>query len=275
MKDILLPRPDGSFFYLYYREKCNSLLLKRYSKSDVSANGSTVLRKNVEPHFSATMDTENNIHVAFSTGNSIHYGYFTENTFRSFPILTAKAPMIYPKHICILAAHRAVTVFYTVRHKGRILLSMQQINQSENTATTPVAVDYLWHPEQNFAACQAQDGAIYLAYSRPLDTDNRGSHVIRELTPDGETIKQQELPINSNEALYMDFFGFDKNNSLTLFSHSISYSNLYICSIEEEITQTIIDLNAYPDVRCAFFGQNAIEKTIKIPRGVVGRNFDT
>lgn len=274
MKDILLPRPDGSF-YLYYREKCNSLLLKQYNKSGVFVTTPTVLRKNVEPHFSAAQDSDGNIHVAFSTANSIHYGYFTESTFRSFPILTSKSPMMYQKQICLLAAHMPVTVFYLVRHKGKILLSMQQILQAENTATSPVAIDHLTHPEQNFAACQSQEGTIYLAYSRGLRGSERISHVIRELTPDGETIQQQELPIKAKEALYMDFFGFDKNNSLTLFSHTISYSDLYICSVDAEITQMIIDLNTYPGTKSAFFGQTAVEKDIKIPRDVVSRNFDT
>lgn len=275
MKDILLRQPDGSFFYIYYREKCNSLLLRRYAGTGIPISNPTVLRKNVEPHFSAAQDPDGNIHTAFSTFNSIHYGYFTEDTFRSFPILTAKAHMTYPKHICLLADHTPVTVFYLVRHQGKILLSMQQIDNVQNTSTTPVAIDYLYHPEQNFAACQEKDGTIYLVYSRSFPKSGKIAHVMRKLNSSGTTVKQKELPINCKEALYMDFFGFDKNNSLTLLSHAISYANLYICSIEEEITQTIIDLNAYPSIRSAFFGATAVEKNIKIPQDVVSRNFDT
>ncbi len=254
MNHFLLQRPDGSFLYLYYDKKNSSLSMQRYTQKGLGHHNITVLRQNVEPDFSCAMDSEGNIHLSFSTTNgSIHYGQFTQNAFRSFPILTAKAPIPYPKHICILTQNESATIFYLVRHGEKQILSMQQVDNKENAFSSPIAIDYLWHAKQNFAACQAEDGTMFLAYSRALAETESGIHVIRTLGDNGTIVRQQEFLIECKEPLWIDHFYANKKDALTVLAHPISYATLYFYIAEESRLQSM-DLTPYPRTHSTFFG---------------------
>lgn len=240
--------------YLYHDKKNNTLSMQRYTQKGLGHHSVTVLRQNVEPDFSCAMDPDGNIHLAFSTTNgSIHYGQFTQNTFRSFPILTAKSPMPYAKHICLLVQRESVTIFYLIRHGEKQILSMQQVDNKENAFSSPIAIDYLWHTKQNFAVCQSEDGTIFLAYSRALAETESGIHVIRTLDDDGTIVRQQEFLAECKEPLWIDHFGFDKKNALTVLSHPVSYSTLYFYNAEDGKLQSM-DLTPYPRSQSTFLG---------------------
>lgn len=254
MNHFLIQKPDSSFLYLYHDKKSNTLSMQRYTQKGLGNHSVTVLRQNVEPDFSCAMAPEGNIHLAFSTTNgSIHYGHFSQNTFRSFPILTAKSPMPYPKHICILAQQDSVSIFYLVRHGEKHILSMQQVDNRESAFSSPIAIDYLWHAKQNFTACQAEDSTIFLAYSRALAETESGIHVIRSLDGNGTIIRQQEFLAECKEPLWIDHFSTDKKNALTVLAHPISYSALYFYTTEESALQSM-DLTPYPRSQSTFFG---------------------
>lgn len=251
MNHFLYQKADETFLYIYYDGKNSSLSMRRYSKKGVRSNA-TVLRQNIEKDFYCSADKKGALHIVFAAvGGGIHYGYFTENTFRSFQVLSAKTPMNYKKHLMISACTDPVCIFYTIRHNNKTILSMQTVNSEDNSSTTPQALDYISEPEAELGLCETDYNNVFLSY--PREAENTCNNVMRELKRDGSTVRILDYLPEEEAALSIDSF-YMEEGTLKLAAHPLGLEHLYLITHDAKTIPEKVDIQAFPRGSKTFFG---------------------
>jgi len=246
MTHFLNRKSDGTFSYIFYDSKNASLSIKRYGKRGTKGN-ITILRQNIERDFSCSVDATGTIHIIFSTvNNEIHYGYFTENSFKSFQILSAKSQMNYKKHLMLCAKANPICVFYTIKHNGKNILSMQNVNPEEHSASAPTAIDYILDPDAQINICTNEMGNIFAAYSKDGKENETCINIVREFQRDGTTKNVREYLSEVNEPLSIDCMYFENNETLKLMAHTLSHEELHLLTFDSKISSEKISLKDLP-----------------------------
>ncbi len=253
MNHFLFKKEDGTFTYIFYDYKTSSISMRSMSKNG-NKSSITILYKNAEPDFSCSADKSGNIHTAFSAdGGGIYYGCLSGNLFRSFKILSSKSPMDYRKNILISAAFDSVYIFYTIKHNGKNILSIQSINTEESRAESPRAIDYIYNADLRQGICESDDGFIFLSYT---GVKNEACiNVLKKFSSKGEVVSSFEYFPQWDSPLNTDGILCDESGEIQLLTHCPDSGKIHFHQFDgNEFINTEIANPAPSELKNSFFG---------------------
>lgn len=161
-----------NFFCDSKQNLCYNTLTKRGMWSNP-----VVLHKNVYQYFYADMDQEEVFHLLFQDKDgNIQYSRLDGHSLKTVPILIAKIPSIYNKHLYLAPFNKSIHIFYVLQHENSFMLAAQIL--SGGKISNPRVIDYvsgsslpcsiLFDSSQNiYAFYQSYDGKyLQLGYKK-------------------------------------------------------------------------------------------------------------
>lgn len=124
--------------------------------------------KNCLPWFSTCLDEGDNIHIAYQDlrGDIVHLTH-KDGSWSKNPVLRAKKPGKYNKHMHITPEGKGAILFHVVQHSEKNLLSFQKIDE-EGKSSSPQALDYI-DPAGNTYGVFRDGSSIWAAFNRAAD----------------------------------------------------------------------------------------------------------